>query len=176
MGNLSWSVAGMARQLNYEVRTDSAIEGDNDDTFGYGLSFAGKWMLGKDDIRFMANYGDTLGRYLGLNSFNDGYIKTNGDIDTIDQWGAFLAYRHFWSPKWRSTFSVSASGADNPDTNDFAGADSLAKEYQSAHINLNYLPAPKLSLGGELIFATKELEDGRDGDMSRVQFAVKYAF
>jgi len=175
-GDLSWSASGMARNLSYEDRTDSAIKGENDDQFGYALSFAGKWMLGKDDIRFMANFGDALGRYMGLNSYNDGYVKADGSIDTVDQWGAFLAYRHFWSPKWRSTFSVSASGADNPSTSDFADADSLAKEYQSAHVNLNYLPAPKLSLGGELIFATKELEDGRDGDMSRVQFAVKYAF
>ena len=94
----------------------------------------------------------------------------------MDTWGAFLAYEHFWSARWRSTFSVSASAADNPDTNDFAGAQGLAKEYQSLHANLNWLPAPKLSIGGELILATKELEDGRDGDMSRVQFAVKYGF
>ena len=176
VGDLRSSASAMGRRLQYEDRPTRAIEGDSDEQFGYGLSFAGKWMLGEDDIRFMANYGDVLGRYMGLNAYNDGYVKANGDIDTVDQWGAFLAYRHFWSPKWRSTFSVSASGADNPDTNEFAGADSLAKEYQSAHVNLNYLPAPKLSLGGELIFATKELEDGRDGDMSRVQFAVKYAF
>ena len=175
-GDLSWSAAGMGRNLSYENRADAAIEGDNDDQFGYALSLSGKWMLGKDDLRFMVNYGDALGRYMGLNAYNDGYVKANGDIDTADQWGAFLAYRHFWSPKWRSTFSVSASGVDNPGTNQFAGADSLAKEYQSVHANLNYLPAPKLSLGTELIYATKELEDGRDGDMSRVQFAVKYAF
>ena len=76
----------------------------------------------------------------------------------------------------RSTLSVSMAGADNPGTNDFAGADVLAEEYQSIHANLNWLPAPKLSLGGELLYATKELEDGRDGDMTRFQFAVKYAF
>ena len=55
-------------------------------------------------------------------------------------------------------------------------ADSLAKAYQSVHANLNYLPTPKLSLGGELIYANKEVEDGREGDLSRLQFAVKYAF
>jgi hypothetical protein len=68
------------------------------------------------------------------------------------------------------------AGADNPGTNDFSGADGLAEEYQSIHANLNWLPAPRLSLGGELLYATKELEDGRDGDMTRFQFAVKYAF
>ena len=33
-----------------------------------------------------------------------------------------------------------------------------------------------MSIGGELIWAEKELEDGRDADLSRFQFAVKYAF
>jgi hypothetical protein len=33
-----------------------------------------------------------------------------------------------------------------------------------------------MSIGGEFIYANKEVEDGRDGDLSRVQFAVKYGF
>jgi hypothetical protein len=177
MGDMSWSAAAMGRQLRYENRSDGgAIEDDSDDQFGYALSLSGKWMLGKDDLRFMVNFGDALGRYMGLNAFNDGYIKADGSIETFDQWGGFIAYQHYWSDRWRSTFSVSAAGADNPDTSDYAGADGLAKQYQSAHVNLSWLPAPKLAIGGELIFANKELEDGRDGDMSRVQFSVKYGF
>jgi hypothetical protein len=113
---------------------------------------------------------------MGLNSFNDGYINLSGDIKTIDQIGGFIAYRHFWSDRWRSTFSISASQADNPGEGRFVNAGSLAKAYESFHANLNYLPAPNLSLGGEIILATKELEDGRDGDLSRFQFSVKYGF
>jgi hypothetical protein len=133
-------------------------------------------MLGKDDIRFMANYGDALGRYMGLQAFEDGYIDDTGSIQTVDQFGGFIAYRHFWGEKWRSTFSASYAEADNPDVSDYLFANGLSKSYQTYHANLNWLPAPKLSIGGELIYATKELEDGRDGDLSRVQFAVKYAF
>jgi hypothetical protein len=133
-------------------------------------------MLGRNDLRFMASYGSALGRYMGLNSYNDGYIADDGDIETIDQWGAFIAYQHYWAPKWRSTFSLSASGADNPDMNDFMDADSLNKSYQSFHANLNYFPAPRLQIGGEVAYAYRELEDGREGDLYRVQFAVKHAF
>ena len=137
-GNLGWSAAAMGRNISYEDRSNPAIEGADDDQFGYALSFAGKWMLGKNDLRFMVNYGDALGRYMGLNAFNDGYVEENGDIDTFDQWGAFIAYRHFWSPKWKSTVSFSMAGADNPGTNDFSGANGLAEEYQSVHANLNW--------------------------------------
>lgn len=174
--DLSWSAAAMGRELRYEDRTNAAVEGDSDEQYGYALSFAGKWMFGKDDLRFMVNYGDALGRYMGLNAFNDGYIKANGSIETFDQWGGFIAYQHYWSDRWRSTISASIAGADNPGTNQYAGAKGLAKEYQSLHANLSWLPAPSLALGGELILASKELEDGRDGDMSRVQFSVKYGF
>ncbi len=175
-GDLAWSVAAMGRQLSYEARSGYAVKVEDDSQYGYGLSLAGKWALGRDDVRFMLSYGDALGRYLGLNAYNDGYIKTNGDIDTIDQWGGFIAYQHYWNDHWRSTFSLSASGADNPDTSDFLGAGSLAKEYQSLHANLNWLPAPGLQLGGEYSYGRKKLEDGRDGELNRLQFAVKYAF
>jgi len=175
-GDLSWSIAGITRELSYEDRANAAIEGDSDQKRGYALSLAGKWMLGKDDIRFMANYGDALGRYMGLNAFNDGYVDMNGDIETIDQWGGVVSYRHYWSPMWRSTFTLSAAGADNPGEGEYAGTGSLAKRYESFHANLSYLPTPAMSVGGEFIYAKKELEDGRDGDLSRLQFAVKYGF
>lgn len=175
-GDLSWSIAGMTRQLSYDDRSGgNSFEVDSDTQYGYGLSLAGKWKLGQDDLRFMLNYGSALGRYLGLNSYNDGYIDASGDIETIDQWGAFAAYQHYWTPEWRSTFSVSASGADNPSATEFASAESLAKSYQSVHANLNWLPAPRLQLGTELIYGYKEMEDGREGSLSRLQFAVKYA-
>ncbi len=176
VGDFGWSIAGMTRELSYEDRSNASVEGDSDSKFGYALSLAGKWQLGKDDLRFMVNYGDALGRYMGLNAFNDGYVDDNGDIDTFDQWGGFLAWRHFWTPRWNSTFSYSLAQADNPSTSEFAGALSLAEQYQSFHASINYLPTPKLRFGGELIWAEKELEDGRSGDLSRFQFAAKYAF
>jgi hypothetical protein len=177
-GGLNWSVAGIARELSYDDRSGSnSFEVASDEQYGYGLSLAGKWNLGgNDDLRYMFSYGSALGRYLGLNSYNDGYINASGEIETIDQWGGFVAYQHHWSDEWRSTFSISASEADNPSLNDYAAANSLARSYQSAHANLNWLPAPKLQLGGELIYGKKEMEDGREGDISRLQFAVKYGF
>ncbi|WP_290743127.1 DcaP family trimeric outer membrane transporter [Haliea sp.] len=175
-GDLSWTLAAMGRQLGYESRLNSGEKLASDDTWGYGLSLAGKWQLANGDMRFMLNQGSALGRYMGLNTFDDGYIDSNGDIDTIAQWGAMLAYQHAWSAQWRSTFALSASAADNPSIGEYATAGQLAKRYESAHANLNWLPHPGLQLGGELIYARKELEDGRSGDLSRLQFAMKYAF
>ena len=176
MGDLGWSVAALVRELAYEQRSSAGVEDDSDSQMVYGLSVAGKWMFGDDDLRFMLNYGDGLGRYMGLNAFNDGYVTESGDIETIDQLGAFIAYRHYWSPRWRSSFAYSYTEADNPGIDDFIHAQSLAENYQSFHANLNYLPAPNLQIGGEYLYATKELENGNDGDLNRIQLAVKYAF
>ncbi len=176
-GDLDWSFAAIGRQLSYEDRSGgNAFELESDEQYGYGLSLAGKWKFGRDDLRFMASYGDALGRYMGLNSYNDGFINSDGEIHTIDQWGAFLAYQHYWAPRWRSTLSVSASGADNPEVADFMDAGALNKSYKSVHLNLNYLPAPGMQIGGELGYGYRELEDGRDGELYRIQFAVKHAF
>ena len=74
------------RELSYD-------SGSADDAqMGYGLSLSGKWLLGKDDLRFMMSYGDALGRYLDLNAFNDGYVNADGDIENLDQWGALVSY------------------------------------------------------------------------------------
>ena len=168
-GDLNWSIAGIGRELTYD---DGA--GADDSTYGYGVSLAGKWMLGSDDLRFMANYGNALGRYMGLNAFNDGYIAPDGSIETIDQMGAFVAYRHSFSPKWSGGFTLSMAEADNPDSVDYAAAATLAKSYQTGHLNLVYSPTAKLSIGGELIYGTKELENGNDGSMNRLLMSIKY--
>ncbi|KZX60659.1 hypothetical protein A3709_00925 [Halioglobus sp. HI00S01] len=118
-GDLNWSVAGILRELSYD--SSSAADAQ----MGYGLSLSGKWLLGEDDLRFMMSYGDALGRYLGLNAFNDGYVNADGDIENLDQWGALLSYQHFWNPEWSSSFTLSMAAADNPDGGDFAPAGSL---------------------------------------------------
>jgi len=175
-GDLRWSLSAIGRRLNYSDRASSAVETREDSEFGYGLSLAGKWYLGRDDLRFMVNYGDALGRYMGLNAFNDAYIDNDGDLATTTQWGGYLAYRHYWNDQWRSNLSVSVAESDNPGVGEYALAEELARSYRTFHVNLNYLPAPDMQLGTELILGTKELESGRSGDLLRLQFGAKFAF
>lgn len=168
-GNVSLSAMG--RQLKYQD-TVAAVPYE-EDKYGYGLAVAGRVMLGAmDDIRFQANYGNALGRYTTLNAFRSGQIEADGSIELIDQWSGVLALRHHWSDRWRSNFAVSVSEADNPDT----VAVTTSKRVQSAHANLIWQVAKPLSLGGELIYGDREIENGDDGNLKRVQFTAKYAF
>ncbi|GAA5524798.1 hypothetical protein Maes01_01357 [Microbulbifer aestuariivivens] len=171
-GAFSYSLASMSRELAYE--TDDLRASKR----GYAISLSGKLQLGADDIRFMYSHGNALGRYMGLNGYRAGIIEADGGIGLIDQSGGFIAWRHPWNEHWRSNAVFSMSSADNPDT----VTDTTAAGYRSAHLNLLYSPTPKLTLGGEYIMATKQVENvsgslaDDEGDLQRLQFSVKYAF
>lgn len=57
------SFSALLRQLDGD-----GITPGGDKEIGYGINVSGKKMLGRDDIRFQANFGDGIGRYLGLNT------------------------------------------------------------------------------------------------------------
>lgn len=165
-GNLSYSVAAMSREIAFD---DNA---GNDDSFnGTAISVAGKYAFANgNDIKFMFNSGNT-GRYVGLGVFTDGVTDLTDDIDEIDVNSGFIAYKHKWNSRLRSTFSYAFATADNP-----SGADTLTEKISNANINLLYSPTNKLTFGAEYIKAERELENGDDGELTRLQFMTKYAF
>lgn len=171
-GDWGWLTgAAIARQLSYED-ADPAVNVDDDQT-GFGISVSGKFMLGRDDLRFMVTSGTGLGRYVGLNLANAVVVDQNGDLETIDSLSGFVSYRHLWSEQWRSNLTFSAFSADNDDV--LTGG-AVTKEAQSMHVNLLFSPNPKFTVGVEYLLATREIEAGDDGDLSRLIFSSKYEF
>jgi hypothetical protein len=164
VGSASMSIAGLARQL----RTDA-----NGTETGYGVSWAGKIPLGKHDIRFTFSGGDGIGRYLALNTVNDVQINGSGELETISMFNGFIAYRHVWNELWRSTLALSALSADHDILLTGTG---VTKSVQTVSLNLLYSPVPPLTIGGEVRYAEREVESGDEGDLTRFQFSVKYAF
>ncbi len=166
---LALTLAGLIRQLEYNDATADIDES----TSAFGVSLSGAIKFGKDDLKFVLNTGSGMGRYIGLNIANDAVLNADGELETIDSTGASLSYRHFWNEKWRSSIVCSMISIDN-DT-DLTGI-SVSKGSDSARVNLIYSPAPRLSLGGEISQATRELESGDDGSMTRLQFSAKLVF
>jgi hypothetical protein len=165
-----WSIAGIVRELAYE---DAALDIDTSEV-GYGLSVAGKFNVGeRDDFRWMVSGGKGLGRYVGLNIVNGAVLDENNELEAIDTLSAFLAYRHFWTERFRSSVALGWFSADNP--TELTGLD-VTKEAQSFHANFIWTPLPKLDLGVEYILAKREIESGADGDLNRFQFSAKYAY
>jgi hypothetical protein len=148
--------------------------GIDDAAWGYGLSLSGKLKVGaKDDFRFMATAGDGLGRYIGVNIVNDAAIRTDGTLDPIFTWSGFAAYRHVWADKLRSNIAGSYFKADNPVR---LTTNQVTDESWNAFANLIWTPVGPLNVGVEVMYAQRTLEDGRSGNLQRVQFSTQYNF
>lgn len=160
-------LAALLRNLAYETT------GFEDDTWGGAISATGKIAIGSggNDIRYSVSYGSGMGRYYGLNLFRGALVEGN-DLEAIDSYGGYLAYRHVWNSKARSNFVYGYSEADNEP----GAGGGATKSAWSARANFIYAPLPKVDVGFEVSFAERETEDGTKGDLTRFQLGVKYAF
>jgi len=163
------SVAGIIRQLKY----DDTIAID-DSTSSTGVSINSKIKVGRqDDVRLSLTTGSGLGRYVALNTVSGAALDANGKIKTIDSTAYSVAYRHVWNAKMRSSFSYSSLSVDNDIA--FTGTSATAST-SSISANVLYSPTKKITVGSEVKQATREIESGAEGDMTRVQFSMKYTF
>lgn len=172
LGTAELSVSGLLRQLKVENAAAGTVAAVDDTTTAGGIGLAGKIPFGADDLKFMLTSGEGIGRYMALGTSAD-VVLSAGELDAIGITGGYLAYKHAWSPQWRTTVTVSALAIDNDTTRT---GTALTKNVQSASINLLYSPVAKLTLGAELRHAERELENGQDGDLNRLQFSAKYSF
>jgi len=176
----SWgqaSVGGLVRQLradgNFCNGTGCTTINVDDETWGGAVMVAAKIKtFGDDYIKASAQYG-ALGRYQSYNAFPGGYVKSNGDIDTVDSFGAFAGYTHYWTPTLRSTWVGGYGEADNKTSVVGKG---VTKHIWSSHLNLMWSPVPEARFGFEWLHANRELENGNDGNLDRLQLSAKYDF
>ena len=167
----NFTITAIARQLH--ISQDDLL-GVDDSAWGYGTSVSGKLKVGaRDDFRFTATLGEGLGRYMGLNIVNDAAIDTDGMLDPIATYSGFAAYRHVWSDNLRSNIAGSYFKADNPIQ---LTTDQVTDESWNTFVNLIWTPVGPLNVGVELMYAERILEDGRSGNLQRVQFSTQYNF
>lgn len=161
-------VAGLVRSLN--IDEPGGVKADEN---AFGVSASAKFMVGeRDDIRAMITHGDGVGRYVGLGLVRDGAVDSLGTgIDTIKTTSGFVSYRHHWNDSWRSNFTYGTNSIDLP-----VSAGNQTKSASSIHANLIHSILPKLDVGAEIMFAERELENGVDGDFTRLLLSAKYAF
>ena len=165
-GNHSYAVSAIGRQIAFDDGTFSESKG------GFAVNLAGKFVFANgNDLKYSIATGN-LGRYIALNAFRDGGIDAAGNLDLTSVTGGYLAYRHKWSEKLRSTFQVAYSTADLAN----GLSDTNTETVSNYNVNLMYSPTPKLTFGGAIVQASRELENGIDGDLTRFQLTAKYGF
>lgn len=166
----NFGVAVILRQLSIDDTSSGGIDAD---TVGYGISASGRIPLTpRDDIRFQANWGEGIGRYIGLGISADAAVDGN-DIEAIGVAAGYIAYRHAWTDQWRTTVTASTFQADNDVALTGTG---VTKSVVSGSVNLLYSPTKKMTVGAEYRHAEREVESGADGSLDRLQFAAKYVF
>ncbi|GAA6138394.1 DcaP family trimeric outer membrane transporter [Arenicella sp. 4NH20-0111] len=165
-GGHSFALSAMGREIAYN-------DGANDESdFGFAVNLAGKIVFSNgDDLKYSIAHGN-LGRYIALNAFRDGGIDAAGNLDLTSVTGGYVAYRHHWNEKLRSTIQYSYSSADLANGLSSANTESVS----NFNLNLFYSPTPKITFGGAIIQANRELENGTDGDLTRLQLTAKYGF
>jgi hypothetical protein len=163
----TFNAALMARNIRIDTPTAA------DAKWGGAISLTAVVPVGKDDFRADFNAGNAIGRYQLSGFFPDGYVDAAGKVRLAQARSAYAAYRHFWSPRLRSSLILGASDTDTPDGGTFNG---FNKSARSAHLNLIFSPVPRVNLGMELIGEKRTVVDGDFGVLRRVQFAAQYLF
>lgn len=172
----TWGHFGVAALMR-DLRVDRAAAGTTaaieDSQFGGALTVGGKFNLGeKNDIRYQLT-GGSISRYIGLGVTSDAVLDAGNDLEAIDGWAGYVAWRHVFNKKLRGNLMFARSDYDNPIA--FTGT-GVTKSSQSFRVNLIYSPLPKLDIGAEYMVGKREIESGAEGDIDRLQFMAKYSF
>ncbi|HSX60522.1 MAG TPA: DcaP family trimeric outer membrane transporter [Tahibacter sp.] len=168
-----FGVGGLLRDLRVDRPAAGTTPAIEDSQFGGALTLGGKWNLGeKNDIRYQLT-GGSISRYIGLGVTADSVLDSNNDLEAIDGWAGYVAWRHIFTKQLRSNVMYARSEYDNPVAYTGQG---VTKSSQSFRVNLIYSPLPKLDVGVEYMVGRRELESGAEGDIDRLQFMAKYSF
>ncbi len=163
------SVTGMAREIRY-VKPNTR---DEQKDWGGAVSLAGRINFsGLDNIRFMFNYGNAIGRYATGNAFQDAALDANGQLHLVNIYGGELAYQHWWNKTLRSTLAYGYVEADQPS---FILGD-RTQDAESVHANLLWSPVLQATFGVEYIYAHRQRIDNQSDDLHRLQFSTRYVF
>ncbi|KAA1174510.1 hypothetical protein FWJ25_08845 [Marinobacter salinexigens] len=141
-----YSIAGLLRNLEDDGAEDTKLAG--------AVSLSARIpTIGRDDIRMQYSYG-ALGRYMGLFTYPDVDLgaQAAGKVEPLNVYGATAAYRHFWSPAWRSTVTVSHT--EIVDDLEFSPAGTLSyfDSSSSVHANILWSAHKNLILGLEYAY------------------------
>lgn len=166
-GNVSLATIG--RQIRYTNNS-----GFQQETWGRAVNLSGKiTTTGLDNIRFMTHYGNGDARYItASNTFADASLDMRGNLDLVTTYGAMFSYQHWWSKQWHSTAAYGLTQADQADYVNPV----LNQQTQSVNANLLWSPINQAMFGVEYSYGNRELIDGRNGNLQRLQFSARYNF
>ena len=167
----TFGIAALARQLTI----DNPASGAHASKFAGGLTLGGKWVIGdSDSLHYQFTAGEGIARYIGLGITADSaYDAVRDVLNPTGVLAGYVGWRHAFNERLRTNLIYARSDYDN----DAAVTGPLVtRAVQSIRGNVFYTPIPKVDIGAELMYGTRQIEDGRKGDISRLQVTTKYSF
>ena len=161
-------LAGVWRKLGWR-----SGEGPSDSTNGYGINLAGSMKTVGDSYLVAGGiWGKGIARYVNdvAGSGLDAVVDPDGNLQALEEYGAYVGYTHYWSPKLRSTAVANYLGMSNKPWQ--APTAFSSSQYYSA--NLIWSPAGALSVGVEVLYGLNKTHDGSSANDTRIQASVQY--
>jgi hypothetical protein len=203
--NAPWghlNLHGVVRDIYWHTASPASGEsGVADSTVGWAVGFSGNWNvpIGKDSVAWEAAYGKGAGRYVNSDGppTPDAFVLQDSDdfggtaeggrnLKTIPAYLFSVNYTHFWTDTLRSNVAASYWRQDNdkavngaqakPLSSNFAAANNLFAMAYTLHANLIWSPVPQTNFGVEFIRMEGRLQNGRTGDLNRVQASAQFKF
>lgn len=149
---------------------------------GWGTSLSGRYMTpqldARDSLLFQLNYGNGIGRYVNdlssIGSYDGIFDPATGDLELFDVTAGYVSWQHWWGlEQLRSNFTFGLVDIDNPGFLNDSDAYLRTLRFSS---NLIWSPHPRVDIGGEYLWGSRENTDGEEGDATQFQFAIKYRF
>lgn len=164
-----FEVGGILRQI-------TGVPAANElDEIGYAVGLSGFIPTsGQNRFTFDVNVGKGSGRHLGALAPDAVVIGTK--MERVDANGGLVSYRHYWTPKLRTTWAYSWINTKYPDGTSAGTQAGLNKKFYTTHLNLIWAVAPRVDLGVEFSRAYRKVETGLDGAMNRVSLMGKFSF
>lgn len=175
--NVRWEPGSLGHMQFSTIMRSIGIDGDlvdDDDVFGWGVNLAGSLnVTGSDTLQFWGVYGQGVGGMGNDTSFvnSDAALDAGGDLEALEYVSGLLAFTHRWTPQWRSTATYGYVNLGNAAMQPDDAYDST--QYASA--NLVYQLLKRLSIGGEVLYGSREVKNGDDGDVFRFQIGLVYS-
>ncbi|MBF8269145.1 MAG: porin, partial [Gammaproteobacteria bacterium] len=102
-----------------------------------------------------------------------GVIDASGRIHLSPIIGGYAAIQHWWTEDLRTTATAGFAQADHATAADPGSVNNMI---YSTHLNLIWSPSLNASIGIEWLHGYRELEDGRNGELDRIQLTSLYRF
>lgn len=172
-GKTSYAAAVVLRNLAYDTvtREESAL--------GWGIHLAASHQLNERvKIRGSLTHGDGVGNYLNHNPGASAYVDpVTGDLNTVTATGGNASISIKAGPgDINLGVGMATANWDNAVRDGLPNISAANKMFRSTHLNYIWSPYSNISVGAEVAYHEREIQNGEEGDAVRLQGMVKYTF